>query len=228
MIKKISHRLQEYGVKITLFRIVNVCMAFLFELYYGLDTEAQLSLRDIQVTSANKLFGEDYQAAPYLPIRLLFKKIMHIIPEKRSFVDYGCGKGRAMLIAAEHGIRIVKGIEFSPLMGQISKAIIKKYNKRAHNGTKFSVIEADVLDYKITAEDNIFFLFNPFNDVILDQVLDRIEKSLAIYPRFLIIIYVHPEHEHLIERRSFCKTTKRYNFWSYKMNVYLSEQREIS
>src|SRR5207245_5268496 len=33
------------------------------------------------------------------------------VPSQLTFVDFGCGKGRALVLAAEHGFRRVLGIE---------------------------------------------------------------------------------------------------------------------
>jgi hypothetical protein len=94
--------------------------------------------------------------------------------------------------------------------------------------TKFQVIESDALDYPIAAEDNVIFLFNPFDEVIFKKIIENIEDSLLKNPRYMVIIYMDPKNGHLFEKRQFCKVTKKYNFWSYSFNVFLNEQREVA
>src|SRR5690349_10766861 len=53
----------------------------------------------------------------YEPIQLaVFRRIMAALaidPHNYTFVDYGSGKGRALVLAAEYGFRRVVGVEYA-------------------------------------------------------------------------------------------------------------------
>lgn len=225
--RKIPLSIKEYGVSATFFKILSIGIALLFDFYYRVDTENRIKIEKIPVIGSNKDHSEDYHPTAFLPIWLVINKIKKILPEKSSFIDYGCGKGRALIIASQLGIKTVKGIDFSPLLCQIARSNISNYIERTRSKTTFHVFETDVLDYQIAPEDNIFYLFNPFDEMILNQILDMIEHSLHINSRFIIIIYFDPKYGYLMEERSFCKMIKQYSFWSYTFHIYMNELREI-
>ena len=57
--------------------------------------------------------GYPYKATRVLPLRKLFCIIKGMIPVDSIFVDFGCGKGRALLIASEYNFKSVRGVEFA-------------------------------------------------------------------------------------------------------------------
>ena len=68
----------------------------------------------------------------------LFKKLK--IPDDKVFIDIGSGKGRVLLIAAEFGIKEVRGIEFSPVLCEIAKKNISIYKEKTKSKTAFKII----------------------------------------------------------------------------------------
>lgn len=226
-VKKFYRNLQENGIKVATFKASSTFLALCYDFYYRLDTETMMTMQDASVIGENKIHGEDYQATPFLPIRILFNKIRNIIPNECTLVDYGCGKGRILLVASEYGIQTVKGIDYAPCLCQIARNNINQYVKRARNKTTFHIIESDAIDYPIAPEDNFFFFFNPFKELVMDRILDKIERSLQDHPRFSIFAYINPEYEYLFEKRSYCKSKNNYNIYSYPMNIYFNEKCKI-
>ena len=92
---------------------------FWFDLRYGTDTCDPLRLSDLRISSPNKGYGVDYSATkPRVFAR--FMKLVPLLPAS-VFVDFGCGKGRVMLLAARHGFKRVIGVEFSPELCQAAR-----------------------------------------------------------------------------------------------------------
>lgn len=226
-INKISRTIRYNGLGIALYKVLSVSLAVLFDMYYGIDTETRTPMKNIAVIGENRIYGKDYSPVPFLPTLTIFRKIKNYIPENCTFIDYGCGKGRVLLIAADYGIKSIKGIDFSPDLCRIARYNINKYIHKTGKIIKSQVIDSDALDYPISPEDNLIFLFNPFHSEVFDKLLDNIEKSLARNPRYLMIIYVNPRHADLIEKRTFCKTKQEYEFGSCIIDVFLNEVRQI-
>ena len=104
------------------------------------------------------------------------------------FVDYGAGKGRAMILAAECGFSKVKGLEFSQSLYEFGQKNIQSYiEKKGKN--PFELIHIDVLDYQVKKEDTFFYFFHPFNEHILTQCLKNISLSLKENPREAFLVY---------------------------------------
>ena len=69
------------------------------------------------------------------------------------------------------------GVEFSAELCAIARQNCAIYGQRTGSKTRYRVIEADVVNYCIDKAENVFFMFNPFDDVIIKKVLDYIRGS---------------------------------------------------
>ena len=58
-------------------------------------------------------------------------------------------------------------------------------------------------NYEIPLESNIFFFYDPFNDVVLDQIVKKIITSYIKNKRSIIVIYVSPRHLKIFIKRKF-------------------------
>jgi hypothetical protein len=52
----------------------------------------------------------------------------------------------------------------------------------------FEVVHADAADYEVQPDQNVFFMFNPFGPVVMQQVVQRIGQSLEEVPRRIWLI----------------------------------------
>lgn len=112
-------------------------------------------------------------------------------PGEDVFVDFGSGKGRAVLLAAERPFRRVIGVEFSPQLHEVAQK-----NLRTARNLKCKDVElvlADASQWKIPDDANVLFFFNPFEGKVLAKVFENIRRSLADAPRPISIIYVRAD-----------------------------------
>ena len=177
--KKVFTKLSQVK-KIGLKRLILSGYSFFYDRYYdakyGYDTCSWVPVEKLDVEDSQKEHAVIYQATRVIPLRRLFKKLN--IPKDHSFIDIGSGKGRVLLIAAEYGFEEVKGIEFSSNLTAIANKNISKYRTQYKSNTFFDVINIDAAHYKFNNIEDVFFLYNPFDEVILEKVLDNICKSL--------------------------------------------------
>lgn len=103
------------------------------------------------------------------------------------------------MLAALNGIHKSIGIEFAPELCDVAKKNIKTLEKKLGKKLDITVIEADVTNYQIKDDENIFFFANPFDGVILDEVSKNILKSLENHNRKIFIIYYNPVHSGVLE-----------------------------
>ena len=110
------------------------------------------------------------------------------VPTAGTFVDFGCGKGRALLLAAQHGFQSVTGVEFSPLLCRAADRNIALFRSRAPH-TSFAVICGDAGDYNVRPDDAVFYSYDPFDDELIDRCLRHIKASIDSSPRRVTVIY---------------------------------------
>ena len=70
-----------------------------------------------------------------------------------------------------------------------------------------AIVADDVSDFP--PRPLVCFLYNPFGEVVLDQVIDNIGRSLSEHPRDLFVVYLHPMHDRLLRDRSFLTNLRR-------------------
>lgn len=121
------------------------------------------------------------------------------------FLDIGCGKGRALCVAAHQGFTQVTGIDFSKELCDMAKenlALTKQKIPTLH----FNVINNDAFYFEIPGDVDCIFFFNPFDEIIMSAVVNNIFESLQISPRKLRIIYVNPQHKEQFLKAGYTET----------------------
>ncbi len=114
----------------------------------------------------------------------------------KHFIDIGCGKGRAMCVAAQMDAQKITGIDFSKEFCDQSKLNLLKTQQKFPQ-LQYSVLNNDAFYYEIPADADCIFMFNPFDEVIMSGVIENIEMSLEKHPRPITIIYANPMQKHL-------------------------------
>ena len=121
-------------------------------------------------------------------------KALAAIPdlEECAFLDFGCGKGRPLLIAAQAGFQSVTGLEFSPTLAAEARRNATIFSSRNPGVTDIKVITGDALEYKLPPGPLVIFLYNSFEGALVAQLLNTIEESLRELPRDAYVIYYNP------------------------------------
>jgi SAM-dependent methyltransferase len=186
------------------------------------DTRQAVPLADLTVVGSNKGHGHRYEPARAAIVRKLLPRLKALLPENSTFVDLGSGKGRVLMLAAEAGFAGAKGIEFAADLCRIARANCDSFQKVTGSSCRFEIIEIDAALYIPSETDNIFFLFNPFDAVILRAVLDNIQRSLETFPRKIYICYYNPAFGESAEEHPTFHKELALEFWGYRFKVYAS------
>ncbi|MGN6542574.1 MAG: class I SAM-dependent methyltransferase [Ginsengibacter sp.] len=162
---------------------------------YRLDTVKIDNLQHQKIKSENLKHASIYQASNYYLIERAFEflKNEHV---NNHLVDFGCGKGRIMVVAAYYGFKKITGIDFSQLLCNEAEENIQKI-KPLFPSTDFEIICDDAVNYSIKDDDTIFFFFNPFDEVVMLQVVKNILASLKNDERKIYVVYVNPLHKEI-------------------------------
>jgi len=190
MMVRLLRSLRNTGVRGT----VESCLAVLedgaFDVRNRTDTHRTIDLSDLAIPEPNKLPGYRYEASRARALRSVLSTCE--FPPASVFVDLGCGKGRAMLVASQFAFKRVVGVEVSRELCDIAAANVRTYRKRHRDAAPVDIIEADAVGYEVKPDENVFYLFNPFGRDMLRQVVRNISSSVASHRRPVWIIYNDP------------------------------------
>src|ERR1700730_7549526 len=198
-----------------------------FDREYGVDTDGKFEgwtyLSDLNIPSSNWIDGTDYTAIE--PAR--FKRVLagfDIAFEDHTFVDFGSGKGRALLLASELPFKRILGLEFSPQLHRIAQENIRRYSSSTQRCREIQSLNVDFVNFQLPPEASILFFFNPCRTQVLAKVVGEIGRSLRTYPRSTYIAYVAPtlEQYRLLVSADFLEKiceNKVFNFCLYRSRL---------
>jgi SAM-dependent methyltransferase len=110
-----------------------------------------------------------------------------------GFLDYGCGMGRAVILAGMQPYGTVLGVEFNQSLARVGNEMLQRLKSRGKfRARHVEILEQDATQFEVPASINHIFLFNSFTGAVLQQTLDQIKHSLEKYPRKLKLIYLQP------------------------------------
>lgn len=169
-----------------------------FDLAFGTDTRRFVETADMHdVTSPNRPRGIRYE-----PTRALaFRRVMRAarVDTGGGFVDLGCGKGRALILAALCGFTRIKGVDYSRALCGIAERNLAAFRARSRRAFRSTVVAMDAADYAFTRDDTVVYLYNPFDAGVLAAVMARLRRSIAAHPRRVWIVYHNPVWRSVIE-----------------------------
>lgn len=164
---------------------------------YKVDTIQIDRLHNADIKSQNISHSSIYQGVGYYALEKAFDYLQSV-NANQSIVDFGCGKGRVLAVAAFYGFQRITGVDFAPALCSNAIKNIERI-KPFYPDTSFSVICDDVVNYKIENDTNVFFFFNPFDEIIMLEVVKNILNSLKQSLRKIYIVYVNPLHKEIFE-----------------------------
>jgi|SRR5271169_6103182 len=179
-----------------------------FDREHGVGTDGTFRgwtyLSDLDIPSSNWIDGNDYLAVD--PER--FKRVItsfDIAFEGFTFIDFGSGKGRALLLASEYPFKRIVGLEFSPELHRTAEDNIRRYRSATQKCRDIQSLNVDFADFALPPEASVLFFFHPCSTRVLSGVVAGIGRSVFAYPRPLYVAYVAPttEQEQLFARADF-------------------------
>jgi SAM-dependent methyltransferase len=144
----------------------------LFDLRYGVRTNRWVHRTDLEVVGNNKDNAIEYQPIRVLVFRDAFNSFQ--IQPDGVFVDFGSGKGRALLLAILYGFHRVVGVEFAQNLCSVAEHNLNGFRDRTRRQFEADVVNVDAAFYPVNDDDCVFFFNNPFDSPMLEQVLSNI------------------------------------------------------
>ncbi|GAO34880.1 hypothetical protein SCT_0260 [Sulfuricella sp. T08] len=159
-----------------------------FDRKYGVDTSGLIGVKGLDVTSEQKDSGIHYEPTPVPALRAILDSLP-VDHSKFTFIDYGSGKGRVLLLASEYPYQRIIGVEFANSLHTIARANIARWNSRKQKCADIASVCMDARDFQLPDDPLVIFFFTPFLSPVIDRVVENIQESFRIKPRPIRIVY---------------------------------------
>lgn len=155
---------------------------------YAVDTYGHIELTDIDVLGPNKDRAFPYVATSpsvYAFLSILFPPNW----KDFTFVDVGCGKGRALMLAALQGFDSILGIEFAPLIYRAAEQNLTNFSGR--KPAWWSIINADVTTVDLPlGRPLLLYCYSPFHVAVWERFLPALSRTIETNQKPMCLVLV--------------------------------------
>jgi SAM-dependent methyltransferase len=172
-----------------------------FDRLHATDTSGHISGE--QLTPSNL-----YNTAYYAISPSTLTHALELLPEPVTgfhFVDLGCGKGRALLVAAQFPFARIHGVELSPELCDVARA-----NTAADN--RIAIEQDDAVTVTYSDAPLVVYLYHPFLAPMLRRVLANLERQRRESPHSTYLLYANCRYEKTMARFQFLRIV-----WDYSI-----------
>ncbi|MFE1601543.1 class I SAM-dependent methyltransferase [Methylobacterium sp. ID0610] len=118
-----------------------------------------------------------------------------------TFIDVGCGLGRALAVATEFPFKSIIGVEYDTDICTIARNNSEIIERLYPQRPVIKVVNGDATKIDLSEMDNlIFFLYNPFKGNLTNIFINAVCDQILARPELKIfIIYYNPAQVHLFD-----------------------------
>jgi SAM-dependent methyltransferase len=177
-----------------------------FDERYGVDTSGLIGGGDLHSGHRNDVFNTAYYGMAPSRFRWAMERWLaddsHAPIGTYSFVDIGCGKGRAVIIASEFAFQQAIGVELHASLAKIAETNIAIWKAAGRSICPTQIVCQDATEFLFPEGACLLYLFNPFAAPVLKRLIERIEENFSQRTGVLDLIYFNPESETLLQAHS--------------------------
>ncbi|MFM0070207.1 methyltransferase domain-containing protein [Paraburkholderia sediminicola] len=168
-----------------------------FDRRYGTDTSGYVPAEELLANESFRDHAFPYAGSQPSVLRLALAALPPV--DSCTFLDLGCGKGRALLVASEFPFRDICGVELSPPLAEIARRNAAIIAQRYPQRTAVRLAVGDASTFPLPAGDLVLFLYNPFGAELIAKVVAGVEAALAAEHRSVYIAYYNPVFGHCFD-----------------------------
>lgn len=183
--------------------------------------------QDLDISKEDSKLSDPYGPAPYYILTISLNQIKNVLTnlENSIFVDIGCGPGRVLYCSSKIGFDRLIGIEQSKNLSDLCDQNLKKYLPPQVNAKIVNQNVKDIdfvnlitnFDQDKKADSLVFFLYAPFNNEMLQIMMDNFDKLNFID---CYIIYFGPQNESTITQKNFSVVYTHYENPDTPIKIY--------
>jgi len=174
-----------------------------FDRNFGTDTGASfIQSEGLDITSPNWIYGTRYRPTPAAMVHEMLAALP-IRYEEFTFIDFGSGKGKVLLLASDLPFKAIIGLEFSEHLHQVAQRNLASYRNKTQACRRIDCVLIDATLYDIPLGPSVCYFFNPFREPVMAQVVRRLESSLDTAPRDMFIVCYRPQFHHFLSNSKY-------------------------
>ncbi len=116
-----------------------------------------------------------------------------------TFVDIGCGKGRALMLAMGYSFRAVAGVELSPELTRLAEKNLEKFAGQLTEPVPATVTCGDAGAFELPSGPLVISIYHPFAAPVMRRFLAQVAASFGREPREIWMLYANPELKPMLE-----------------------------
>lgn len=175
-----------------------------FDQATGLDTGGFIPASQLNTSQPNDAhMGSYYGTPPSLAQAMLDRWLEtpdRLFVENYTFIDFGSGKGRVVLIASKLPFRKCIGVELNSELNAIAAQNFARWQQSGSARSSLEAVCQDALAFEFPPGPCLVYLFNPFPSHVLAQLVDRIAEAFADRPGQLDLLYVNAEFRDVLDQ----------------------------
>lgn len=166
-----------------------------FDRRYGTDTSAEVNLHALGFDDATSGRFHHYQASS---TTMLTEPVaaLGIDPADWDFLDYGAGKGRMVMVAADLGFASATGVELSAPLCAVAEDNFRRFAAARPYCVTPVMACADATSYEPRGDRLLIYIYNPFD---ADLMARTVAKLRTVPAREMRVIYTNPVHAEVFD-----------------------------
>ena len=162
-----------------------------FDRAHGTDTSGFISADELPRHTAARAHAFCYGGSQPSLLRLAFASLPAL--DSYTFLDLGCGKGRALLVATEFPFQKLYGVELSADTARTARRNLARLRARYPTRKQPEVVVGDASAYPLPAGNLVIYLYHPFSTELMAKVVRAVELALtADAARSIYVVYCNP------------------------------------
>jgi SAM-dependent methyltransferase len=174
-----------------------------FDERYGVDTGGLIGGGELRSGHRHDVFNTAYYGMAPSRFQWVMEQWLgdgtHAVLGDCSFIDLGCGKGRAVMMASEFGFRQVLGMELHAGLAKIAEKNVAVWRAAGRAVCPVRILRGDATEFVFPDGACLLYLFNPFAAPVMKRLIERIEEDFRGRPGMLDLIYFNPEAGELLD-----------------------------
>lgn len=193
-----------------------------FDRFFGVETLTPVHRTGMGIKSKDLMFFTSYGTISADKFHRAMRSL-EIDFSSYTFIDFGSGKGRIVMLASDYPFAAIIGLEVSPRLHAIARRNLEVYRNPLQRCSKIDLIETDFRAYHPPDGPLFCFMYNPCEEKLMAGVIEKITASIKELPRSVCVMYFNPRFGTLWENAGFRKISEggepggvhHYRFYSW-------------
>ena len=175
-----------------------------FDEKYGLSTLETVETSEAEIADATERALAIKYVATSEPLmrHVLTKAKEELNLNSFSFIDLGCGKGRALIMAAQLPFKEVIGVELSPLHSKAAEGNIERFMASKHpiSCKDIRVVCANAIDFEFPNSNLLIYMYRPFLSAVVSALAKNLYRFQATTGYRVLLAYSCPLEESVFDK----------------------------